>query len=177
MRKTLPSGRVFRPEESSVRKSLPYGRLFCKQESSVRKTLLYARAFRAEDCSVRKRLLLWTMLPCGMACGKFLRERNSQLATKVATLWSNQISQIANPKRFGIMESTKSQHLQTEAESKWPNRIGITISTRSTFRALARVKNSFRSSHSVIPNRLNQPDAFKAPTAHSETVNLGLKHV
>ena len=62
-RKSLPYGRLFRTEDSSVRKTLPYGRLFRTEESSVRKTLAYGRLvrawgrpFRTEESFVRKSL-------------------------------------------------------------------------------------------------------------------------
>ena len=46
----------------------------------------------------------------------------------------------------------------------------------NTFLAITRLKWLLRSSRSVIPNRLDEPDAM-APAAPSEKVNLGLEHV
>ena len=59
MRKTLPYGRVFRTEDSSLRKSLPYARVFRTQEFSTQKTLPYGRVFCTEESCMRQLRLLW----------------------------------------------------------------------------------------------------------------------
>ena len=46
----------------------------------------------------------------------------------------------------------------------------------NTFLAITRLKWLLRSSHSVVLNRLDEPDAM-APPAPSETLDQGLKHV
>ena len=46
----------------------------------------------------------------------------------------------------------------------------------NTFQAITLLRELFGSSRSVIPNRLDEPDAM-APTAPSEKVHEGIKHV